>query len=681
MEIAIRRLSLTAIASCVLLTACGGGGGAVAPVPPPPSPVPTGTVTKPATTTAIVTIDGNADTAAAAITRHLSLAKGRKPMYVSPSSMGLTVTVNGGNPQVFDISPGSSLCTSTTPRTCTLSVVAPVGSDSFVLTIYDQAPSGGSIPSGAKTLGISTVNQTITANTANTINFVVGGVVAGVSASGGVTYGSLPADGAAHTYNMAVIVTDADGNTINGSAAYNNPVTVSLAENAGSAHSYLLKNGTNVGTSTTLTSPSDSIALHYDGGGSPGYYTTTAFSDAGASGTTVQVSPMYVTGAFGFTDAGQNKTASVTEANAPANVGYPVSWSCSGFGESMSGSGASGTLSITSPSAVAGSALSSSYSCSNVTVTDNYGSSISVPVSAAIPISNVCSDQSASIYLGNGASPYETSSGTPCALSVGTTSGSIYIGGSPSSFTSSISEANDRAAISLSGCGGIASLSTTSIGGSGSYTGTTSGAVTISSAAAGSCNVTVSDSRGQSSTISVTVTDATFASTSSTQSTSANATWCGTVQTQTHACTPASAKFNIGWNGSGSATAPSFVANTSALAINVTDSSSSANGKGGVTGCVVLEEWPSSSPSSISYYKVASGSVNTVVANPNVGYDAAVYIGIDEGAFTQSIAFNDSVTASGSGTVSASNASGTALTAFTPSGWVDFSHSGTYVCQ
>jgi hypothetical protein len=537
MRYGLRRLAGIAIAS-LTLSACGGGSGVPTLLPssvsspytqPTQSPTASSSAVPQATSTqanVVLTIGGDTDTALAAIARHTASTGTRKPMYVSPSTLGITVSVSpGGSTQAFDVSSGSPLCTSGSPRTCTLSIVAPPGSDTFTLIEYDQAPSGGVIPGGAKQLATATLTQTITANANNTLNFYVDGIVTGVATSGGVTYGSLPADGAAHTYAISLIATDGDGNTVSAgsSTPYNNPITVTLTESGGSGHSYLVLNGTNVGTSATVSHSTDALSIHYDGGGSPGYSTSTAFSASGATGTSLVVSPMYLSGSFSFTDAGQNKTGSITEASAPANVAYSTSWTCSGFTKSVTGSGGSGTLSITSPPATTGSMLNSSYSCSNAVVSDNYGASISVPVSATIPTAATCSNQSANIYLGvkNGSNQYEVGSGSPCTLSFSGTAVTVYTpsdGSHPASATVTISEANDTNAITLSGCGSTsnATYSPTSIAGAGSDTGTASGTVTITAGTANtSCNITVSDGHGQSQNIAVTVDPGTVTSSGS----------------------------------------------------------------------------------------------------------------------------------------------------------------------
>lgn len=461
-------------------------------------------------------------------------------MYVSASTLGLLITVSpGGYSQAFDVSSGSPLCTSGSPRTCTIAIPAPVGADTFTLTEYDAVPVNGSIPNGAHALATSTLNQTIVANTANTLTFYADGIIAGVATSGGTTFGSLPADGSAHSYGVVLVNTDADGNVISttSNTPYNNPITVTLSETGGSGHAYLVLNGANVGSSATIAQASDTLSLHYDGGGSSGYTTSTSFASSGASGTTLRVSPLYVTGSLAATDASQTNTASITEASAPSNVAYTTSWACSGFSKSLTGSGASGSFAVTSPAATAGSTLMSSYSCSNATISDNYGSSVSVPVSASIPVVSTCSSQSTNVYLNakNGSGQYEVGSGSSCNLSISASNMTLYYPPNDSSHVGSgsftVSEANDMTAPTVSGntcSSGVASVSP-SLSGGASYTSNAGGSVSVATVpttttSVTSCTVTVSDRITQAKPVAMSLNPTIIASSSNSTLTVSNGT-------------------------------------------------------------------------------------------------------------------------------------------------------------
>src|SRR5581483_10333818 len=65
----------------------------------------------------------------------------RSPKYISPSTQSISIAVNGNPPVVQNITTGGPGCDTPTvisPTTCTVTVNAPPGNDSFVITTYDQ---------------------------------------------------------------------------------------------------------------------------------------------------------------------------------------------------------------------------------------------------------------------------------------------------------------------------------------------------------------------------------------------------------------------------------------------------------------------------------------------------------------------------------------------------------------
>ena len=76
-------------------------------------------------------------------------------VYNAGNDTGTPLATTAGNIEP-STSPGST-CTASDQygnRSCKFSISAPVGSDDFVITTYDQAPPvGGSIPAGANELG------------------------------------------------------------------------------------------------------------------------------------------------------------------------------------------------------------------------------------------------------------------------------------------------------------------------------------------------------------------------------------------------------------------------------------------------------------------------------------------------------------------------------------------------
>lgn len=526
---------LVGIASAALITGCGGGGSPnpslplVAATPIVASPISGGsgggTSTTPTTATFILSESASAQDAVSREQAYRATNNGgRRPMFVSPGTQGVTITAtpNGGSPTiyVYNVSSGSSLCsTSGSTRTCTMPVAIDPGTYSFTMTLYDQAPTGAplTIPSTANALGVSNLGSVVIApHTTNNVAFSVEGIVSGVALSGGASFISLPANGIAHTAGLALVVTDASGATISG--AYASPIAVSLSESGGSGHSQLELNGSPVGANATLTKSSDSLAIAYDGGGSPGYTTTTSFG--GVSGA-VRMSPLYVSGSLAFTDQAQAKSVSISEADSPFTSAPSVSWSCSGFTPSISGTNASATYSVTSPALTVGSPAPS-YSCpATVTITDALGTSISTTEGGGPTFTTACASVAANIYVGAASGTYILSNGSPCPLVVsGANEVVVYDpadASHPASASLSVSEQRDTkaASINASACSpySITASSSVSPGSnvSSAMTGTVNVGVGTSALTFYGCNVIVSDGNGQSVSKLVIIDPSTYA--------------------------------------------------------------------------------------------------------------------------------------------------------------------------
>jgi hypothetical protein len=190
----------------------------------------------------------------------------RRALFVSPSTQGIAVTVmpHGATTPVttagtFDISPSSTLCTTTAAsRTCGLALAVPAGGPyDFVFQTYDAAPVSGSF-STAHALGAGTSpNVTIVAGQTSTVGVTIGGIVASAFA--------LPAAATlraaeSSTQQVAVGALDAAGNLIitSGAETYvdasGNAVTLALAvSGAGSAVSVAPASVQNSLTAVTLS--------------------------------------------------------------------------------------------------------------------------------------------------------------------------------------------------------------------------------------------------------------------------------------------------------------------------------------------------------------------------------------------------------------------------------------------
>jgi len=339
------------------------------------------------------------------------------------------------------------------------------GTYTFTMTLYDAAPVSGAIPSSAHALGTSTLGSiTIAPSQDNVLAFSVEGIVSGVGLSGGSSFISLPANGSPHSAGLALIVTDASGAPISGT--YATPIAVSLSESGGSGHTQLVLNGTPVGTSATLTSSSDTLGLSYDGGGAAGYTTTTTFG--GVTGA-VRMSPLYVSGPLTFSDQNQTKSISISEANSPFTSPPAVTWSCSGFSPAVSGTNASATYSVTSPSLVYDAAVPSFACPGTVTITDALGTSITTSSSGSLPVATYCASTGgvANLYLGatDGSGNYEASNGSACPLTPASGNLTVYAPPNDAShvgtLADAISEQRDTttASVTATTCAGIATPS------------------------------------------------------------------------------------------------------------------------------------------------------------------------------------------------------------------------------
>lgn len=231
-----RRLTLGLVMSAAL-SACGGGGSAGSVLPqtpsnavPAPSPTP------------------GSSSVAIAITIPAASSKGaalrRKPLYVSTNTQSASIAINGETPIVANLSASSPNCVTVAGggRTCTFSVNAPVGVDTFAEALYASANATGAILSQGQT------SATIAAGKANTIFLTLDGVIASLALR---LANATPSEGAPAQIGLTVNFNDASGASIIGSDPFVVPVT--LSDSDGSGITSLSK--------TTLNSPADASAL------------------------------------------------------------------------------------------------------------------------------------------------------------------------------------------------------------------------------------------------------------------------------------------------------------------------------------------------------------------------------------------------------------------------------------
>jgi streptogramin lyase len=314
--------------------------------------------------------------------------------------------------------------TETSARTCTLSVVVPTGSDDFTTTLYDAAPANGVIPVTAHVLGTATVTQTVSATAPTTVSLFVQGVIAGFGTI--MPLITFPGDGNIYTQSMMFNPADFSNQPITAGVndPYSNPIIVSVAETGGSGFMHLTVNGTDVGTSTTLTQSSQTLGVKYLSGGTPGYFATVTLSATGVSPASFNVAPMYVTstspyysaGVLAFTGTSESAVLSISEAAGSNTYALSESPCASSYAVgSVTGSGATGSVTVTSGSSVAGGGCS-------IGVTDS--------ANTALTLAYTQNSTNTGVQIG-GITEYSTPVKYPNLIVAGT-DGNLYVGATTS---------------------------------------------------------------------------------------------------------------------------------------------------------------------------------------------------------------------------------------------------------
>ncbi len=199
---ALRTFAVTAL---VAAAGCGGGGAHAA------SPS-----------------QANAATGTAHVTLSLVVPRApsggaRSPLYISAGTKSIAVTVNGGAAQGFNVMPGSPNCTAgASGTTCTMSLVGPIGFDTFAIAAYDQALTAGGAPQG-NVLSDATLSWPIAEAQDNPLQISLGGAVASLSLN--VT--AQPLFWTQFVVPGAAVAKDAAGYTIVG--YYDQKLTLALA--------------------------------------------------------------------------------------------------------------------------------------------------------------------------------------------------------------------------------------------------------------------------------------------------------------------------------------------------------------------------------------------------------------------------------------------------------------------
>lgn len=254
----MRMRALTAIVTASIALAACGGGGTGSPAIPSPS-----ATTAPRQTSASATF-------VVKIPAKLQTASKRTPKYLTADVQGIEFDVTQNNGTVnagsvfYALGPAQPYCT--TPSggglTCTLAVQALPGSDTFVVTTYDQ-PNNMYDADVISTGSVGPV--TISAQTSNTVNVVTSGVPTSFVMSVDNQYPTVAGTQAIH-----LLVLDADMNVIVG--PYDTPVTLSDSDTSGAT--------TLSATSVASSTDASKLTLTWNGTPLTNWATLTAQSNS-----------------------------------------------------------------------------------------------------------------------------------------------------------------------------------------------------------------------------------------------------------------------------------------------------------------------------------------------------------------------------------------------------------------
>jgi hypothetical protein len=228
----IRRL-VVAGSLGVALAGCQGGG--TSSLPTQPAPIVTATPSSPQSIKFSIAIPGKSPAAAAGL---------RRPLYISENTQSAAIAVNGGTPVKVNLAPGSANCQPAgTGRTCTITLDAPVGRDTFSEALYADASATGT------PLSQNTTSATIVAGHANVVAIALDGVVASIALA---LSNAAPPIGSATSIPLTVNFNDASGAAIVGNDDFVNPITLTDSDTSGATTL----------SATTIDNPGDAANIN-----------------------------------------------------------------------------------------------------------------------------------------------------------------------------------------------------------------------------------------------------------------------------------------------------------------------------------------------------------------------------------------------------------------------------------
>jgi virginiamycin B lyase len=241
----------------------------------------------------------------------------RAPKYVSPSTRWITATVTPAGAS----GPGTTSGAACQATQCSITIQAPVGSDTFVISLYD-AQNGHLLSTGQTT-------QTVVPGQVNTVTVVFGGVPASLQISPSTVRFTA---GVPSGTTLAVNELDADGNTIIAPpAAYPAPITITSSDTT----------GTVTISPVTITGPGQTVTVSYNGSKTGPASVTLTASTSGVPAATATIALL---GRPYLYEAQEQNFALVAQPIAPGGVlGQPSPFGPSKFYDALA-VGPDGTL-------------------------------------------------------------------------------------------------------------------------------------------------------------------------------------------------------------------------------------------------------------------------------------------------------------------------------------------------
>lgn len=239
------------------------------------------------------------------------------PKYVSPNSGSMTIAVNRRPPYAVGLTPATNpgVCKGngrTKPITCSLTIAAPPGEDTFAFKIYAQKLVNGKEPANATLLSACTTPApvaVVAGKTNNLGSFSLGGVINSIVLSPNPIVAL--ADGTKLSLTLKVKALDATGATIIAPGNYATPIALSIRNDPSGALSLATK---------TVVAPAangvNTVTITYRSNRTLNDATITASAGLGTSATT-HVTPI----TFSLSSPaimvayGSTRTVTLSEAN------------------------------------------------------------------------------------------------------------------------------------------------------------------------------------------------------------------------------------------------------------------------------------------------------------------------------------------------------------------------------